>query len=378
MTRNLLALCARDIGSDLMYGQLQEHLRVYAEQNLPWDVLLHEAELHGVAPLLHKHLSHLGMAIPRHARRQLQSLSLRTRQANAIRNEEIASIVRTLQGENIEVVLAKGIALANLVYSDPGLRPMRDIDLLVSNADTARTSALLADLGYLPEKHSDIPDDYYHLVPVAKIVEGMTVTIEVHRNLLPLHAQYPRWPLERSLDSALPFVIQGAAVRTLSLEDMLWHVYLHGFQPPLTYEPFRLMHVADMVSLVVKFLDDIDWPELRRTFPTVVNVLSCFHWLTPWPEPIAGRLGLDTENRPDNIGVPYQGWPLRRLGTVRGREYLRLARETLWPSEWWMRVYGHLEGIGYLKARWVDHPRTLVRWGKSYWLHYLRGRRSEG
>ncbi len=197
------------------------------------------------------------------------------------------------------------------------------------------------------------------------------MVIEVHHNLLPFHPQYPLWPLEKSYDSALEFDINGVTARTLCLEDTLWYVYLHGFQAPLTYEPFRFMHVADMVTLVEKFHEEIDWQVMQKEMPTLVNILSRFHFLTPWQKNISDQLKLDIRDQPGRAGLPYNGWPLRKIKEVKRTKLFNLALDTLWPTKWWTQVYyGHLRGRGYWKARFIDHPRMVWRWVKAYWFAY--------
>jgi hypothetical protein len=359
-----------------MYLLLRQQLHEFSSRQASWDTLVLNAEHHGLAPLLYKHLKQLAIDIPRNPRRQLQSLTLRSRHANTIRNAATAEIARTLGEEGIELILAKGIALSNLVYSEPGLRPMRDIDLLVADANTTRTAALLVDLGYLPEERQDIPEDYYHLIPMTKIIDGMTITVEVHRNLLPYHRQYPPWPLARSFGKGWDFTIEDVSVRTLALEDMLLHVALHGLQAPLTYEPFRFIHVADVVSLVENHFDDLDWQAVQTLFPAGKNLLTCLHWLTPWPESVIAKLALNPEHRPWGVGLPYSGWPLRRFRDVRLHEVPELARDTLLPSLWWLRLYyGSGPGRPSLRARWIDHPRLLLQWFKAYAVHFVRRKR---
>lgn len=376
MIRTILGLCARDIGNESMYRLLGQQLHEFSIRHASWDKLVFKAEHHGLAPLLYKHLQQLDINIPRNSRRQLQGLTLRSRYANTIRNAATAEIARTLNDEGINLILAKGIALSNLVYSEPGLRPMRDIDLLVADGDTARTAVLLAELGYLPEERQDIPDDYYHLVPMGKTIDGMTITIEIHRNLLPYHRQYPSWPLARSLGNEWDFSIEDVAVRTLALEDMLLHVSLHGLQAPLTYEPFRFIHVADVMSLVENHLDDIDWQTVQTLFPTGKNLLTCLHWLTPWSENVIEKLGLQPGRCPWGTGQPYSGWPLHRFRDVRFLELPKLARNTLLPSLWWLRMYyGRGPGRPSLRARWIDHPRLLLQWLRAYAVHFIRRKR---
>lgn len=374
MIDTLLALCARDVGSDRMHARLHAALDDFAHQGGSWETLIHQAEHHGLAPLFFKHVQALGYPLPRNVRRVLQSLALRGRQANRIRNEAVAALLHICREERIEVIVAKGIALANLVYSDPGLRPMRDVDLLVGETDLAKMKTVLAELGYSPdaEHGKDIPEDFYHLIPMVRNIEGMDVTVEVHRNLLPYHPQYPRWPLEKSLQSSLALTIGGHPARTLCLEDMLWHVYLHGLRPPLTYEPLRLIHVADICSLVEQRLEQIDWGKVKKNLPAVREILSSLHCLTPWTERVVQKLELDITAVPDKPGEPYRGWPFRRLQATEYREMVGLIKDTLMPSQWWTQVYyGCLPGHGLRKARWFAHPLIVYRWMKAYWLQFV-------
>ena len=376
MIRTILALCSRDCGHEVMYCRLEQALVAFQARELSWDYLIQEAEKQGVASLLYKHIGSLDFKIPDNARRLLQSLYLRNRRSNTIRNKAVTEILNSYFLEKIDVLIVKGIALCNFMYSEIGLRPMRDIDLLVRKVDIVKAEKILFDLGYLPEEKHDIPDDYYHLVPMGKTIDGLPVSIELHHNLLPFHPQYPLWPLEKSYDTALELEINGTRARTLCLEDTLWYVYLHGFQAPLTYEPFRFMHVADIVSLVDKFLGVMNWQVVRKEVPTLLNILSRFHYLTPWQNNVLAQLKLDIRKQPDGTGLPYSGWPKRKLTTDKKKELLQLAKDTLWPSQWWMQIYyGHLRGTDYLKARLIDHPRMLWRWVKAYW--HLNARNSK-
>lgn len=361
-----------------MYSRLRQALVAFQQQvqsqQSSWDKLIQEAEKQGVAPLLFKHIRSLDDPIlPDKNRRILQSLYLRNRRSNSIRNKAIAELLNSYQLTNIDVLVVKGIALSNFCYSEAGLRPMRDIDLLVKKSDLVPAEKILLDLGYLPEEEHDIPDDYYHLVPMKKKFDGLNVTIEVHHNLLPFHAQYPLWPLEKSYNTALEFDINGIMARTLCLEETLYYVYLHGFQAPLTYEPFRFMHVADMVTLVEKFIDVINWQQVRKEMPLLLNAISRFHYLTPLPDKVVSQLDLNVQKHPGGAGIPYKGWPKRKIAAVQKTKLLQLSIDTFWPSQWWMQIYyGHLSGINYFKARLFDHPRMVWRWVKAYLHLYIR------
>ncbi len=375
--QRILALCARDSGHDAMYVELTSVLVELQSQESSWEEIVYRAEQHGIASLLYKHLRAIDFKIPKASRRLLQSLYLRNRRSNISRNKAVIEIVKAYRLEGVDVLLVKGIALCNFVYSEIGLRPMRDIDLLVKKSDLKKAEIILLDLGYTPSQNHAIPHDYYHLVPLEKNIDGLPVGIELHHNLLPFHPQYPLWPIGKSYRTAREIEIDETTVRTLSLEDTLHYVYLHGFQAPLTYEPYRLMHVADIVSLAEKYLADLNWFQIQRETPTLVNSISCFHYLTPWSEAVSIQLGYDLRKQPWGVGHPFSGWPLRKIKHEKSCNFPALFKETMIPSQWWLQVYyGYLQGLGYWKARCIDHPRTIWRWAKVYWYAYLKNRKT--
>lgn len=372
MIRTILGLCARDQGHDPMYQVLDRALSSFGSDPSTWEELIRNAEQQGLSSLLYKHLNALGFKLPRASRRDLQSLYLRTRRSNQLRNEALTEILEACRQQQIEVLLVKGIALANFVYNEPGLRPMRDIDLLVAKTDLEKARQTLAGLGYREQKNHAIPDDYYHLAPMIKSLEGLPINIELHHNLLPLQQQYPLWPLEKSSGSAKHITIHGEQALTLNLEESLHYLYLHGLQAPLTYEEFRLINVADIISLVESHLTCVDWDSVRRAEPRLLDIFSRLHFVTPWKQDVIDLLHLEVEKIPDAAGAPYRGWPRRRLEDTALRQLPTLARETFWPSTWWVQVYyGYLSGPAYWKVRLFEHPRAIWRWGKTYIRDYL-------
>jgi hypothetical protein len=382
MIRKILSLCARNTGHQAMYSRLEQALLIFESTAGAdaWNQLLYEAEQQGLAPLLYHHSKQIDFQFPQDFRRLLHSLYLRSRQANTVRNRAVAEILTRYHAADIPVLAIKGIALCNFLYEEPGLRPMRDMDLLVRESDLDAAQAILLDLEYLPAEQHDIPEDYYHLPPLVKTIAGLPVTIELHRNLLPFHPRYPLWPLEKSYADNRSFIINGITARTLSLEETLQYVYLHGFQAPLTYEPFRLVHVADMVGLVEKYSEQINQKLLQKRWPAAINVLSRFHSLTPLQDKVISRCNLPVEeqqNQADHLaGQPYQGWPQRHLKDTGIGQLPRLVRDSLLPSRWWIQLYyGHLSGYGYWRARLFEHPREVWRWLKGYFLLYMNTRK---
>lgn len=368
MIRTILALCSRDVGHDQIYRRLTGLLDSADGELWNWEELICEAERQGIAPLLYKHLASTTYTLPLQARRLLQSLYLRQKKSTAIRNNTLIEILTIFHENGVESLLLKGSALGHVIYQDPCCRPMRDIDILVKKEDVDHAQHLLFKIGFLPAAHPAIGDDHHHLVPLVKVVQGLPISIEVHRELLPKQLHHQWMTYEKLKESAMNFSINGFNASSLSLEDTLYYVYLHGFRSPLTYEPFRLIHVADLVSLVEKCYKLIDWDKVRVVFPSVFIVLSRLHFLTPWNPVVKEALSMDVEKQPDNVGKPYAGWPLRAVKEASAHGLVEYAKDTIWPSQWWVQMYyGCLTGPEYYKIRFVDHPRTLWRWAKTFW-----------
>ena len=366
MIRRILGLCSRDHGHPAIYGMLDSALSDFESRRLSWDSLVHAAESQGVAPLLYKHLEHIGFRLPDGNHRILRSLAQRCRLSNQIRNSTIAEVLNIFRSEKIDNLLVKGIALANSVYSTPGLRPMRDIDLLVHRMDLEKAGNTLYELGFRQETHHEIPQEYYHLPPLVKEIDGLPVTVELHHSLMPLDGNYPEMVLEVLVDSSRPLVIEDTDAATLGLEQNLLYLYLHGLRAPLSYEPFRFVHIADLICLVERYFGEFNWHEAQDIFPQLLSILSRLHFITPWPDDIITGLALDIGNPPRSIGEPFSGWPLVRLKDTPVTRLPLFLKNTIWPPQWWTQVhYGRIGGIGYFKVRLFDHPRSVWRWLKG-------------
>lgn len=349
-----------------MYEQLSRALYDFEHQDGCWETLVHQAEHQGVASLLYKHLARIDFVLPDGWDRILRSLYQRTRLSNQIRNRCAAEIISLLQQRQVAVLALKGIALGNCVYDDPSWRPMRDIDLLVGAQDADRAERCLVDCGYRQDQLHAVDDDHYHLPPLVKNVEELPVSVELHHHLLPLDGNFPRWPLEKCNKAAMSISIGAAATATLGLEDNLYYLYLHGLRAPLSYEPFRLVHIADLVSLVERYSEQIDWTGLQEALPQLRVILSRLHFITPWPDKLLSELALDIGSEPQGCGEPYSGWPLIKFKNVSASALPALLKDTLWPPQWWTQVhYGQIDGTGYYRVRLFDHPRTVWRWIKG-------------
>ena len=90
--QKVLALCACDSSHAAMSAALIRALVLRPYRESSWEHLIHSAEQHGVASLLYKHIRHADVQLPKAGRRLLQSLYLRNRMSNGIRNKAVVEI----------------------------------------------------------------------------------------------------------------------------------------------------------------------------------------------------------------------------------------------------------------------------------------------
>jgi hypothetical protein len=262
-------------------------------------------------------------------------------------------VARAMAQARVPFLVLKGAALAHLVYDDPRLRPMRDIDLLIRKADAGRAHDVLTRCGFRASGIA-VPWRHHHSQGMARALEGSTVTIELHHELM------VRTPFEepRSYDDLIrrsqPFEWGGMSYQTLGCEDMLWHVYAHAFViNTLRPGAIRLLSVADLVHTTEAWIDRIDWLQLRQKYGRLLRALQVLHDLVPWSPHVEEVLRQQVE-RPATIVRAYPidsnpHWSAALLPVL------------LWPPEWWFRMrYGITAWPRWVWFRSVGHPSRLV------------------
>ncbi len=367
----LLTLCVRAQPNPAIYDQLVQQ----AHNLTDWPEVLAQANVHGLGPLLYFHLKAAGVSIPPEVRRELAGLYLRHRHANRVRAQVAAEILAAFQAEGIPALVLKGFALAHLLYPEPALRPMSDIDLLVKPVQARRAQEVLAGLGFnapLPPSGS-LPGK--HLASATRQAEGLTISVELHHNLFNI-GQPHSLEIEELTPPLLPFALGELTAYTLPHEEMLWHLCRHL---TIIGQPFRLIWLADIVGLAERFAPEIDWPRVERRYPEVLSTLSLFHFITPLSEQLRRAAALKIGPVPAGIGQEFQGWPARsiRQQRARGKGYSRILRDTFWPAEWWLRLY---YGLGSARPlfwhRWLVHPLRLLGWAGQLMAERLGRKRS--
>ncbi|NKQ34748.1 MAG: nucleotidyltransferase family protein, partial [Chloroflexi bacterium] len=301
-----------------------------------WPAFIPRAEMHGLAPLAYRHVQVCEAQIPADARLQLQGLYLRHKHANQSLMAVLAKMLTVLGEAGIETLALKGAALAHTVYPEPGLRPMRDLDILVPAAQAEEAQGVLLGIGFQAAGViEELSVNHRHLDVLQLERNGRTVSVEVHHTLLSgLLAQGEEKQLADLRRPFLPFIVNGVPAFTLNPDETLWHLYRH-----MILEPARLMRIVDIVSSAEKYVEQIDWDFVRSVHPEVLEMLSLLHFVSPLSAALRQAAGIEIGPKPAGAERPLQDWPpapRAQWGRMRKRDILA---QTFFPSEFSLRMY---------------------------------------
>jgi hypothetical protein len=377
-----LAWCARAECHADHYRQLRQ----LAGNPWNWGEVIAEAERHRLAPLLYYHLKKAEVSIPDSARRQLQGLYVRHRRANQARLQVLYEVMAAYRSAGVPALLLKGAALCHLVYPEPGLRPMSDLDILVPACQARKAQEILAGLGFHAPGAPDAAFSHRHLGAATRRVDEVPVAVEIHHRLsssywdnarayawsklrlvrlsLPGSGRQPSRAPDRELEAwhtrdRLPVALaqDGVSAYTLGCEDTLAYLCWHLTSHVNVWDFGRLIWTADVVSFAERFAERIDWERVRREHPSVLDTLSLLHCATPLSEELLTRARVPIGPQPQGIGLEYRGWPRIPAAGWRNAGYRRVLRDTLLPPEWWLRLRYRRGSAGSLFwCRWLRHP----------------------
>lgn len=312
-----------------------------------------------MGPLLYWHLRSVCGAVPEAIMRTLSGLYVHSRLANQVRSQALGRILSAFAQANLEALVLKGGALMHLLYPDPALRPMSDLDLLVRRADVPRAREVLADLGFQGAPSQGRFDK--SLPTLGGYIEGVWVGIELHDNLFErgYGASYAFEDLSQPL--TFPLGASGQTAQTLSYEDTLWHLCEHLRFHTTVFLPWRLIWVVDIAGMLERFADRLDWDYLIQKRRTTFDILPLVHALLPLPAGIAAPI---PQSIPKIVGVgeDFQGWPRASLAAQRAKGWRGILRDTLWPSEWWLRLHRGVPPTKPIVGARLGHWLEIVQW----------------
>ncbi len=245
-----------------------------AETSLNWDVFCTIVGTEGLAPLLYHILRDEGV-VPDHVAHCLRQAY----DANALHTtflfHELEAVLRRFAADSIDVTLLKGAALSKTVYGRVPVRPLRDLDLLVREADTSRAIDVLRNLEYTPvtaEPHAGAHLVYENETLLIKL-STVDVPIELHWSLFNSPFYQNTLPIDWFWGATLPVQVGETPTRVLGPEAQILHLCGHlrlhhgGEAAP------RVLWLHDVAEVISFYGDTLDWDLLLEQAATCALVL---------------------------------------------------------------------------------------------------------
>jgi hypothetical protein len=275
--------------------------RIQSLSEADWDQILFWAEEHRFGPCLLHSLGQAGLRtnLPGKALGVLeQSYRAATFRSLAVQSE-IVRIHQLLEVAGIDHLYLKGSYLAQFAYPEMGLRPMRDIDLLVSPDRALEAFHVLKDAGFLAD-----PADNAH--PEAFLTQSnhlprlttprSNIAVEVHTRLTKSDRLTRA---ETSMEFAALFArsisrdVGGCRTRFTGASDLLVHLCLHAvYEHQFNNGPLTLCDIRWLLATT-----QIDWPHVWRLAgeqgATRGVVLALKLTQREWPDLAIDFLGAD-------------------------------------------------------------------------------------
>ena len=384
-----------------VYGSVE--LKRILQQEIDWDVVIQHSLLHGISGLLYLHLSLLSgdAEIPVAVMERFRSIYLRTAASGMQQLAHFRVVAETFSEAGIELITLKGAALTELLYGDPGLRPLSDIDIIIKESDWPAACEILKHMSYtsptqrlrlLPPKLTryDVEAHVQLVAPAGTCLEFQFDLFTLGIGMLDMDGVW-----RRSRDA----VIAGARVRTLGPEDQLLHLLVHANRHGCS----RLKWLVDITEYL-RQEPEIDWDILvsiarrEKVFVFVYQTLDHIGrllgplqveagalerlrprgyqqllWKAIWP-----RQKLDNFNgrHEDSICYyfykPFSGWNLINFA-LSGRVRDKMAYQLRWimPSfDWMARTYDQPKSIRLIRY----YPVRLNEWLQKKELERKTGR----
>lgn len=269
-------------------------------------------------------------------------------------------ILAELNRHAITPVLLKGLPLALRVYSDPGLRPMLDMDLHVSPDRLKETVLLLTEGGWTADQvPPEEPDErWLAAVKAVHLSHPDGISIDLHGTWM---AEIADPLLDREMERrATSFRFAKGEARLPDPSDLLFHTIVHGYRWN-SLPPFRW--IVDAAQLIQSTGDQLNMSRIVQTAERYHLRKRLMNGLLHLRQQMEA-VGLDTDFIPeteDGYNAPKWERMEHRLKTSES-EFLARTGNLLFDCWRWIRRFQgkerYVELFNHLKLRWHVHHTT--------------------
>lgn len=163
------------------------------------------------------------------------------------RKQQLTRIITTLTVHNIPLILLKGAAFAEVLYSKQAPRSSNDLDILIQKKDWDQTISVIKEvMNYTEKSQPDVFGDLYELSFVPKGKVG--AALDLHMSLIhPLLFKIKEEELWQSSVEHPSF--NNKLVRMLSPEHALIHQALHAYKD-MDFGKYNLVDTHEIISVL--------------------------------------------------------------------------------------------------------------------------------
>lgn len=231
-----------------------------------WNCILKQLQRESLGPLLYSDLSKLHgsrESIPDDARSILEEEYYSNARHNILLLGELEQIVNALKNEDIPVMVLKGAALLESIYSNVALRPMSDIDILIYRESLSGIDIVLRRCGYFRLGNTTIQtkgavSPYLNSIVYRKhSFEDYFLHVHWHlvNTTIPVEMYYDKIDMAKIWKEAEPTRIGGTEALILAPHHFLIHLCEHA----LNHFFDRLILLYDVHIFIERNRDRFDW-----------------------------------------------------------------------------------------------------------------------
>lgn len=180
---------------------------------------------------------------------------LHTAAKNTLLYAEFKKAINAFRDKKIEVLAMKGVALAELIYKDIGVRAMSDIDLLIKKQDIEKADNALKKIGYTAVDQSpfdgmESPDNYLTTRDY-RSENPMHPSFHIHWHMVNSSIPAPyssRIDMDGIWEEAVPVEIADVPALAMAPHHFLMHLAEHAMRA--THSASKLIYLVDIASLI--------------------------------------------------------------------------------------------------------------------------------
>lgn len=255
----------------------------------------------GLGPLLYRATAKRNCCMSESWRNRLMSEDLSARARHAQLARAATEVIDVCHDMGIRVTLLKGISISDQYYPAAHLRPMGDIDLLISAGEYEALEQALSRLGYTRDPAFVLGAGSHHGFPLCDPRTG--VWVELHTALFPLREGLHCGRLfdpARVATLSVASSFHGRQVFRLSAELQLVYIAyswmrdltLDGIHPSFLATLFDAVYLLKRVDKALNWTDLLAWLESDMATASLYAMLAYLnrHGLARTPDPILSCL----------------------------------------------------------------------------------------